>query len=82
MNVYAANDTAKNGRNINTVVRLLWDDAEPFADRPFRCDTRVDGACLATSHHRTAEAAKKEANKMHAAYLDVHSSEVLSGREP
>lgn len=72
MNIYAAHDKADNGRSINTTVQLLWDEAEPFAERPFRTDTSVDGSRMATSHHRTATDAKHEADKMHAAYLEVH----------
>lgn len=77
MDVYAANDRAGNGVAVNTTVRLLWEEGEPFADRPFFCSTSVDGCSMAHSHHRTAAAAKDEARKMHAAYLEVHSKTEL-----
>lgn len=74
MNVYASHDTAENGSSVNTTVALLWDDDAPFAERPFKCTTWVCGCSMAHSFHKTATDAKREAAKMHAAYLEVHSA--------
>jgi hypothetical protein len=73
MTTQTIHDTARNGRNINTTVTLLWHDNEPFAERPFIVETSVDWTRMAHSHHKTNQQAKREAGKMHAAYLKTHS---------
>ncbi len=73
MNVYASHDIAGDGCAVSTSVFLLWDRDQPFAERPFRARSMVGGVNLATSHHRTQEEAAKHADKMHAAYLEVHA---------
>ncbi len=74
MNVYASHDLAEDGCAVSTTVRLLWKDDEPFAELPFLCQTMVGGSYLATSHHATQREASKHADKMHAAYLEVHAA--------
>lgn len=73
MNFGTRHDTAENGRTVNTTVELLLDDAEPFSPLPWRVVSRVDSVPLATSYHATRDAADEHAEKMHAAYLEVHS---------
>ncbi len=73
MNTQAIYNEADDGTRINTTVRLLWDDSEPFAELPFRVECHVSGTRLFTAHHATNDAAKADAEKMHAAYLEVHS---------
>jgi hypothetical protein len=72
MNTCSMNDTAKNGFSVQTSVELLWEDSEPFAKRPFRVVTMVNGHAMAHSHHQTNLKAKKRAEGMHKAYLQVH----------
>lgn len=74
MNTLSINDTAGNGTSVQTTVCLLWDDDEPFAELPFYARTMVGGTYLAHSHHKTNSDAKRHAEKMHAAYLEVHRS--------
>ena len=72
MTTCSINDTAGNGRHIHTTVELLWEDDKPFATRPFRVDTLVDGTRMAFSHHETNKEAKDTADRMHRAYLRTH----------
>ena len=70
----AANDTAANGARVQSTVTLLYDETEPFAQKPWRTVTSVDGCRMATSHHETCAEAKREAEKMQDAYLEVHAN--------
>ena len=70
----AANDTAANGARVQSTVTLLYDETEPFARKPWRTVTSVDWCRMATSHHETCAEAKREAEKMQDAYLEVHAS--------
>lgn len=72
MNTCVMNDTAKNGRHVQTVVELLWEEDKPFTKLPFQVRTMVDWTPLFTAHRATNAQAKIEAAKMHASYLKVH----------
>lgn len=74
MNVLAIHNTADNGAVITSRVTLLWEEDEPFTMRPFRAEISVNSTRMATSHHTTSADAKAHAEKMHSAYLEVHSA--------
>ncbi len=72
MTTCAMNDVANNGFMIHTSVELLWEDKEPFAKKPFRVVTTVNGNPMCTSHHETNHKAIEHAKKSRLAYLEAH----------
>lgn len=74
MNFQSINDDAPSGVRIHSSVELLYDETEPFARLPWRARTMVAGSWMSTSHHATCAEARRHNEKMHAAYLEVHSS--------
>lgn len=85
MTFQSINDDALSGVRIHSSVELLYDESEPFARLPWRARTMVAGSWMSTSHHATCAEAREHNEKMHAAYMEVHSSpatvEFHSGRE-
>lgn len=74
MNFTTMHDEAPSGARVNTTVTLLFEETEPFERLPWRVLTRVDSCPMATSHHATCAEAREHAEKIHGAYMEVHSS--------
>ncbi len=75
MNIYASHDIADNGAVVQSSVLLEWDDDKPFDVRPFWTRTSVNHILMSSGFYATASEAKRDAEKMTAAYLEVHSAD-------
>jgi hypothetical protein len=76
MNLVSENSTADDGTRVQSVVNLSIEDIG-VAKLPFCVRVSVDYARMFVSHHATEAEAKKERERMHAAYLEVHASPAL-----
>ena len=73
MNLTSENTTAANGMQVQSTVRLFIERIG-VEKLPFRVQASVNHVGLYTSHHATEAEAKETRKRMHAAYMEVHST--------
>jgi hypothetical protein len=69
MSLLMIHTTAKNGATVNAIVSRL--NGSPKLS--YRVMVRVNGSPLFTAHKATFEEAKREAERMHESYMEVHN---------
>ena len=77
MQFVSENSTAVNGARVQSGVVLDVEGIGVVA-KPFRVDVSVNSVTLYTSHHATKAEADEQRNRMHAAYLEVHTGVLLT----
>ncbi len=75
MNLVASHNVAGNGTEVQSSVRLYIEEVG-VQRLPFRVQVYVGHSLMFTGHYATEAEAKDDREKMHAAYLEVHSLKV------